>query len=100
MGNFVQNQKLPKDELPPLRFTKSDLFLQTLRRRVDDYFERTGQSKRDNAKMYFKTATILAWFFGAYFLILLVVSNWWLIVPLSVVLGLAMAAIGFNIQHD
>jgi len=50
--------------------------------------------------MYFKTATILAWFFGAYLLILLAVSNWWLIVPLAIVLGLALAAIGFNIQHD
>ena len=50
--------------------------------------------------MYFKTATILAWFFGAYFLLLFAVHGWWLIVPLAVVLGLAMAAIGFNIQHD
>jgi linoleoyl-CoA desaturase len=29
-----------------------------------------------------------------------VVHAWWLIVPLACVLGLSMAAIGFNIQHD
>jgi linoleoyl-CoA desaturase len=50
--------------------------------------------------MYFKTATILAWFFGAYFLLLFAVHSWWLVVPLAVILGLGMAAIGFNIQHD
>ena len=50
--------------------------------------------------MYFKTATILAWFFGAYFLLLFAVAQWWLILPLAVLLGLALAAIGFNIQHD
>ena len=50
--------------------------------------------------MYFKTATILAWFFGAYSLLLFVFTSWWAVVPLAVVLGLAIAAIGFNIQHD
>ena len=50
--------------------------------------------------MYFKTATILAWFFSAYFLLVFVVTSWWLVVPLAIVLGLALAGIGFNIQHD
>ncbi len=50
--------------------------------------------------MYFKTATILAWFFAAYFLLLFVFTSWWAVVPLAVVLGLSLAAIGFNIQHD
>ena len=50
--------------------------------------------------MYFKTATILAWFFLAYLLLLLVVTKWWLVLPLAAILGLSMAAIGFNIQHD
>jgi linoleoyl-CoA desaturase len=50
--------------------------------------------------MYFKTATVLAWFFGAYFLLLFVATSWWTIVPLTVAAGLGMAAIGMNIQHD
>jgi linoleoyl-CoA desaturase len=85
--------------LPP-KFNHSDRFLKVLRERVDAYFERTGRSKRDSPHMYFKTATILAWFFGAYFLLLFAVSHWWLVLPLAIVLGLALAAIGFNIQHD
>ena len=85
---------------PKLKFSGSDRFIRELRHRVDQYFEHTGRRRRDCAQMYFKTATILAWFFGAYFLLLFAVHAWWLIVPLAVVLGLALAAIGFNIQHD
>jgi len=86
--------------ISPPKFSNSDRFLHALRNRVDAYFEKTGHSRRDSPKMYFKTATILAWFFGAYFLLLFAVHQWWLIVPLAIVLGLALAAIGFNIQHD
>ncbi len=83
-----------------LKFSNSDRFLHALRRRVDAYFESTGRSRRDSPKMYFKTLTILGWFFGAYFLLMFVATTWWMTVPLAVVLGLALAAIGFNIQHD
>ena len=85
---------------PKLKFNGSDRFLRELRKRVDAYFETTGRRKRDSAQMYFKTATILAWFFTAYFLLLFVFTSYWTVIPCAVVLGLAMAAIGFNIQHD
>ncbi|MHC4107449.1 MAG: acyl-CoA desaturase, partial [Planctomycetota bacterium] len=52
---------------PKLKFTRSDRFIRELRRRVDAYFERTGRRRRDCPQMYFKTGSILAWFFGAYF---------------------------------
>src|SRR5438105_6549821 len=84
---------------PKLKFSGSDRFIRELRRRVDAYFEQTGRRRRDCPQMYFKTATILAWFFGAYFLLLFAVTSWWTIVPLAVVLGLGLGAIGFNIQH-
>src|SRR5687768_6184390 len=82
------------------KFIHPDRFLKELRARVDAYFERTGKKKRDVPQMYFKTATILLWFFAAYFLLLFVASSWFTIVPLAVLMGLAIAAIGFNIQHD
>jgi linoleoyl-CoA desaturase len=85
---------------PKLKFNGSDRFLRELRRRVDAYFERTGRPRRDCPQMYFKTATILAWFFSAYVLLVFVCTSWWIVLPLAVVLGLSMAAIGFNIQHD
>lgn len=85
---------------PRLKFNGSDRFIRELRKRVDAYFEHTGKPRRDCPQMYFKTATILAWFFGAYFLLLFAVHSWYFIVPLAVILGLGLAAIGFNIQHD
>ncbi len=85
---------------PKLKFTGSDKFIRELRRRVDAYFEQTGRRRRDCPQMYFKTATVLLWFFGAYFLLLFAVHSWWLIAPLAIILGLGLAAIGFNIQHD
>ena len=88
------------DRLPKLKFSGSDRFLRELRKRVDAYFERTGRSRRDCPQMYFKTASIMAWFVSAYVLLLFVAHSWWLVLPLAVMLGLSMAAIGFNIQHD
>lgn len=85
---------------PPLKFNRSDRFIKELRRRVDAYFHETGRRPRDCPEMYFKTATILLWFAGAYLLLLFAASAWWMVVPLAVVLGLSIAAIGFNIQHD
>lgn len=82
------------------KFNGSDRFLRELRRRVDAYFEKTGHKKRDCPQMYFKTATILAWFAASYLLLLFVASTWWMVIPLAILLGLAVAGIGFNIQHD
>src|SRR3954468_16826810 len=74
-------------QTPALKFTGSDRFIRELRKRVDAYFENTGKRPRDCAQMYFKTATVLAWFFTAYFLLLFAVHSWWLIVPLAAILG-------------
>lgn len=90
----------PSHPTPGLKFSASDRFIQELRRRVDAYFEQTGHRRRDCPQMYFKTATILLWFAAAYLLLLFVATSWWTIVPLAIVLGVAIAAIGFNIQHD
>lgn len=83
-----------------LKFNGSDRFIRELRRRVDAYFERTGRRPRDCPQMYLKTATILAWFISAYLLLMFVATSWWAVLPLAVVLGICIAAIGFNIQHD
>jgi linoleoyl-CoA desaturase len=84
----------------PLRFAKGDAFYKELKRRVDAYFAETGKSPRDAWQMYLKTAIILAWFFGSYTLLVFFCSHWWQGVLASISLGMAAAAIGFNIQHD
>lgn len=82
------------------KFNGSDTFLRELRRRVDAYFEQTGYRRRDCPSMYLKTATILLWFVAAYVGLVFFATAWWAVIPLTVALGLAVAAVGFNIQHD
>jgi linoleoyl-CoA desaturase len=88
------------DPSAPLKFSRNDRFVRELRSRVDAYFDRTGRRRRDCPQMYFKTATILVWFISSYLLLLFVATSWWTVLPLAVVLGISVAAIGFNIQHD
>ena len=50
--------------------------------------------------MYRKSAIVLGCLCLAYALLVFVPLPWWLAPPLIVVLGLSLAAVGFNIQHD
>lgn len=83
-----------------LKFAPDYGFLRALRLRVDQYFQTTGLRQRDCPQMYVKTAIILGWLAASYALLLLAAGTWWLAIPLACSLGLAMAACGFNIQHD
>jgi len=83
-----------------LTFGRDNSFHVELRRRVDEYFRHTGRRQRDCPQMYLKTAIILGVFFTFYLLLVLVAANWWQALPLAILLGLSMAAIGFNIEHD
>jgi linoleoyl-CoA desaturase len=83
-----------------LKFCRNDLFYRELRRRAQHYFQSTGRRERDCPQMYVKTVLILGWCAASYVLLLLAASSWWLALPLALSLGMSMAAIGFNIQHD
>jgi linoleoyl-CoA desaturase len=83
-----------------LKFGVNDQFYPELRRRVDQYFTSTGQHQRDCPQMYLKTALLVAWFVASYVLLVFVVETGWLTLALTISLGLAMAAMGFNVQHD
>jgi linoleoyl-CoA desaturase len=50
--------------------------------------------------MYLKTAVILACLVSSYASLVFAASAWWQAVPLAALLGLAMAAVSFNVQHD
>src|SRR4029079_15663611 len=81
-----------KSSVPKVRFGTGDEFHKTLKRKVDRYFGITGRSPRDCPRMYVKTGIVLAWAIGSYLLLLLVVSQWWLAVPIAISLGLSLAA--------
>ena len=83
-----------------LKFCTGDLFYRDLRRRVERYFRDTGRRERDCPRMYLKTALVLGWFAASYVALVFLAGTWLLALPLAISLGLSMAAIGFNIQHD
>jgi linoleoyl-CoA desaturase len=83
-----------------LKFAPSDGFLHAIRQRVDCYFQNTGRRQRDCPRMYLKTLLLLIWFVASYVLLVFLAFPWWVVLPLALSLGLSMAAIGFNIQHD
>jgi linoleoyl-CoA desaturase len=90
----------PRQSAGGLKFGRDTQFQAELKRRVDDFFQRTGRPRRDVPAMYLKTAVLLAAFATFYVLLVFVARTWWQALPLSVLLGLATGAIGFNIQHD
>jgi len=84
----------------PVKFARADGFQARLRERVEAYFRDTGLRPRDCPALYRKTAVVLTWLILAYVLLVFVASAWWQVVPLAVAMGLAIAAVGFNLQHD
>lgn len=83
-----------------LKFGRQNEFQAELKRRVDEFFRTTDLPRRDVPKMYVKTAVVLASAALFYTLLVFVAQTWWQALPLAMLLGLATAEIGFNIQHD
>jgi linoleoyl-CoA desaturase len=83
-----------------IKFDRSNAFQRDLKARVQRYFRMSRRSPRDVPRMYLKTAIIVGWCLASYVLLVFVAATWWQAVPLAVSLGLAMAAIGFNLGHD
>lgn len=67
---------------------------------MEAYFISTGQRKRDCPQMYLKTAFIFLWFVASWTILVFGVSSVWAAALASISIGSAMAAIGFNVQHD
>jgi len=85
---------------PTFKFGPAVGFHAELKRQVEDYFTRTGRSSRGGWQLAFKSFIIMAWLAASYCLLVFRAEAWWHAVPLAASLGLAMAAVGFNIQHD
>lgn len=83
-----------------VKFGQCEGFMPTMRKRIDAYFEENNLSPRDSPKMYVKTAIILTWVTASYIGLAFYASTWWQGLLGCVSLGFAMAAVGFNIQHD
>lgn len=75
-------------------------FSQTVKQRVNNYFDEKGISRHANFQMVLKTIMLLTLYFGSYFLI--ISGNFSLNVMwfLAFLMGIGMAGIGFSVSHD
>ena len=83
-----------------ITFARATAFHQEVKARVAEYFVTTGLRPRDLPRMYLKTAAIFAWFAVSYLLLVFAAHGWWQVGGAALSLGLAVAAVGFNVQHD
>jgi linoleoyl-CoA desaturase len=83
-----------------LPFTQRRNFQKTLNQRVNAYLRDNNIPGRDVPVMYLKTAIVLAWWLGAYLLILLGNFPPLVNVVLCLVWAMAIASVGFNVMHD
>jgi linoleoyl-CoA desaturase len=88
------------DAAEPQRYGKDEGFLQELRARVLKHLESSGLPARGLPAMYAKTAVLFVWLAASYLLLVFAAESAWQAVPLAVSLALAIAGIGFNVQHD
>lgn len=86
----------------PLHFSRNRTeFYTTLNQRVNAYFKNTNQSKHVNTEMVFKTIFMFTLYLAPYALIMSgIITNPWLALLLSLVMGLGIAGIGVNVMHD
>jgi linoleoyl-CoA desaturase len=82
------------------RYGKDDGFHRELRARVRALVDSSGLPARGLPAMYLKTAILFLWLAASYLPLVLMADSAWQAVPLAVSLGLAIAGIGFNVQHD
>lgn len=75
-------------------------FSQTVKKRVNEYFESKGISRHANTSMVIKTIIILGVYWGAYALIISGQFSLGAMWALSMAMGIGMAGIGFSISHD
>lgn len=86
-----------------VKFNKLDQpeFFKELRKRVNKYFEENNISKKANFNMKFKTVFMICLYFVPFTLMITgVVSSFWPVLLMWVLMGFGMSGIGLSIMHD
>ena len=82
------------------RFLPHGPFFRDLNLGLEGYFAGAHRTRQATGAMWLKTALILTWFVGSWAVLVFAAATWWQAALAAVSLGLAMAGIGFNVQHD
>jgi len=90
-------------DIPTIKFNKQDQpeFVRELRKKVNKHFEENNISKHANFNMKFKTAFMLALYFVPLLAMLTgIVSSFWPVLLMWVLMGFGMSGIGLSVMHD
>ena len=71
-----------------------------LKKRINDYFQATGNSLAGNTRLYTKAAVLITCFLFLYVHLVFFTPGIFLAIVECILLGIAVAGIGFNIMHD
>ena len=83
-----------------ITFPGGSAFYQTLKQRVDDYFQTSRKSKAGNASMYVKTGIILLWLAASYVLLVFFSASFIMALITAFFVAQGFVLVGFNIMHD
>ncbi|MFZ3274835.1 MAG: acyl-CoA desaturase [Lutibacter sp.] len=85
-----------------ISFSRTDkaIFFKTLNKRVNAYFKENGLKRTGNWKLYTKAIIMFNVFLVPLVLILTISMPQWVLLLLTVVIGIGMAGVGMNVMHD
>ncbi|HEY8397003.1 MAG TPA: acyl-CoA desaturase [Flavihumibacter sp.] len=87
--------------MPKVSFNnKKNSFAQSLKTKVDAYFNTNGLKKTGNRELYLKTAVLIPGALVVYVLLLAPLLPLLVKIVLAALLGFLLASIGFNVMHD
>lgn len=75
-------------------------FINTLRKRVNQHFKDNNITRFGNLEMVGKTIVLLGAYIGSFVAILTLNVSAWFFLPLTIIMGMAMAGIGMSVMHD
>jgi len=81
-------------------FNNKQVFYSTLKKSVDQYFTSNNLKKTGNWKLYLKTVILIPLALLIYVILLFTDYAAWVGASLSILLGLTLVSIAFNIMHD
>jgi len=87
---------------PNISFSKIDKakFFRTLNKKVNTYFKVNNLKRTGNWKLYTKSIIIFSLFITPLVFILTINMPQWVLLLLTIVMGIGMAGVGMNVMHD